>query len=464
VKSVLPYKIVIPLILGIVATVAVAINAELGFRRLAAANQQGAVALEMQANLLEMLNLIVDAETAQRGYLLTGKDEYLQPYRAAAAKIDETFHRLRELMVSHGTMEQRDTLGRINRLVGKRISEIEASIALYKQGDSALSQALMDTGIGRRTMDEIRAEADALIATHHGQFEAAAKRWSGDIGFARVGMETLTAATVAHLLIIWFLARRDAQQQEDRRRSVQLDKQRLEALVEERTAALSELSNYLQVVREEEKSKLARDIHDELGGILVSAKMDVAWVEQHLKDGDPKAMAKLARAQQALDDGVQIKRRIIEQLRPTLLDNLGLSAAIEWQVHEVCDSAGLHCTIELPPDDASIDPHVSIALYRILQEALTNILKYARATHVNVDLGVADGVVTLLIEDNGIGIPDDVQDDRLSHGIAGMRQRVKGLRGEFSIRRRPEGGTRIEVNIPFDVARGPEPPGVPDVG
>ena len=462
-KSVLPYKIVIPLILGIVVTAAVAVNAEFGFRRLAAANQQGAVAREMQANLLEVLNLIVDAETAQRGYLLTGKDEYLQPYRTATVKIDETFHRLRELMVSHGTMEQRDTLGRITGLVGKRISEIEASLALYQKGDSAVSQALMDTGIGRRTMDEIRAEANALIATHRGQFEEAAKRWSGDIGFARAGMETLTAATVALLLIIWFLARRDAQQQEDRRRSVQQDKQRLEALVEERTAALSELSNYLQVVREEEKSKLARDIHDELGGILVSAKMDVAWVEQHLKDGDPKAVAKLARAQQALDDGVQIKRRIIEQLRPTLLDNLGLSAAIEWQVHEVCDSAGLQCTIELPPDDAAIDPQVSIALYRILQEALTNILKYARATRVNVDLGVAADVVTLLIEDDGIGIPDDVQDDRLSHGIAGMRQRVKALRGEFSIRRRAEGGTLIEVNIPLDVARAPEAPAVSDV-
>jgi hypothetical protein len=313
-------------------------------------------------------------------------------------------------------------------------------------------------------MDEIRAEAEALIATHRRQFEEAATRWSGDIGFARAGMEALTAVTVALLLIIWFLARRDAKQQDDRRRSVQQDKQRLEALVEERTAALSELSNHLQVVREEEKSKLARDIHDELGGILVSAKMDVAWVEQHLEDGDPKAVAKLARAQQALDDGVQIKRRIIEQLRPTLLDNLGLSAAIEWQVHEVCGSAGLQCTIDMPPDDSSIDPHVSIALYRILQEALTNILKYARATRVSVDLGIADGFVTLRIADDGIGIPDDVQNDRLSHGIAGMRQRVKGLRGEFSIRRGPEGGTLIEVRMPLDAAPAPDSPGVSAVG
>jgi signal transduction histidine kinase len=210
------------------------------------------------------------------------------------------------------------------------------------------------------------------------------------------------------------------------------------------------LSNHLHVVREEEKSKLARDIHDELGGILVSAKMDVAWVEQRLKERDAEAAAKLTRAQQALDDGVQIKRRIIEELRPTLLDNLGLSAALDWQVHEICDAAGLACTIITPSDDQAIPPPVSIALYRILQEALTNIVKYARARNVDVDLGLTSGAVTLLIEDDGIGIADSAPSDRLSHGIVGMRQRVKALYGTFAIGRRPEGGTLIEVNIPLD--------------
>jgi signal transduction histidine kinase len=230
---------------------------------------------------------------------------------------------------------------------------------------------------------------------------------------------------------------------------MQEDHQRLEALVEERTADLSELSNYLQVVREDEKSKLARDIHDELGGVLVSAKMDVAWVEERLKGRDPDATSKLQRTLQALDDGVQIKRRIIEELRPTLLDNLGLSAAVDWQVHEICDRAGLQCAISTPADDASIDPHVSIALYRILQEALTNIVKYAHAKHVTVDLEATADNITLLIEDDGIGIPDNAQNNRLSHGISGMRQRVKALHGEFSISRRAEGGTLIEVNIPL---------------
>jgi signal transduction histidine kinase len=433
-----------------VASLAFAVYAELGFRRLEVANRQMAAALEIDATLHETLALIVDAETGQRGYLLTGKEEYLQPYTAAAPKIEDAFHRLRELLVNHGTAGQRDVLGRVNSLVGKKISELEMTIALYQKGDTGMAQALLDTGVGRRTMDEIRGAIQAMGETHRRQFTDATTRWAADVAFARLGMQIMTALTVALLMIVWLLSRRDAAQREERRRSAVEDKERLEALVEERTAALSELSNYLHTVREEEKSKLARDLHDELGGILVSAKMDVDWAEKHLQERDPEAAAKLERAQQALEDGVQIKRRIVEELRPTLLDNLGLAAALDWQVREICNAAGLNCTIATPDDEESIPPDISIALYRILQEALTNIVKYARARHVHVNLGRTPDHVTLRIDDDGIGIADKAPSDRLSHGIAGMRQRVKALRGEFSIRRRPEGGTRIEVNIPLD--------------
>jgi signal transduction histidine kinase len=214
-------------------------------------------------------------------------------------------------------------------------------------------------------------------------------------------------------------------------------------------------------VREEEKAKLARDIHDELGGLLVSAKMDVAWVAKRVHDRDAEAVAKLERALQALDDGVEIKRRIIEDLRPTLLDNLGLAAALEWQVHEICDRAGLACELATPGDDSAIPPVTAIALYRIVQEALTNIVKYAHATRVTVFLGLDADTLTLLIEDDGVGIPEQAQHNRLSHGIAGMRQRVRALHGEFAIARRREGGTSVEVNLPLGGVATPAPATAP---
>ena len=456
VKRVLPLKIAVPLVLGIVASLSIAVYSELGYRRLEVANREMAVALEMQATLHLTLALVVDAESGERGFLLTGRDDYLQPYTAALPKIEGAFSALRELLVTNGTANQRDATGRINNLVGKKLAEMEAAILMYRKDGPDSAQKMVETGIGKRVMDEIRVEVDSMATTHRKQLDAATGRWTKDIEFARIGMQSMTAFTVTLLLIVWLLASRDARQKENRRLSVLEDKRRLEALVEERTAALSELSNHLQDVREDEKSKLARDIHDELGGILVSAKMDVTWAQQHLQKSSPEAAAKLERALQALDDGVQVKRRIIEELRPTLLDNLGLAAALEWQIHEICDRAGLQCDIATPPQDDAIPPNVAIALYRIVQEALTNIVKYARAKKVNVDLGLGSDALTLLIEDDGIGIAENAQDNRLSHGIAGMRQRVHALGGDFAIGRRAEGGTLIEVNVPLRSSRNAE--------
>jgi signal transduction histidine kinase len=257
------------------------------------------------------------------------------------------------------------------------------------------------------------------------------------------------------LIVVGVLARREILAREDKRASLLEERERLEREVGARTVELSELSNYLQTVREEEKSRLARDIHDELGGILVGAKMDVAWVAERFRNREPEVAQKLRRALVMLDEGVEMKRRIIEELRPTLLDNLGLASAIDWQVRQVCERAGLQCTMNLEESDVELPPEVTIALYRIVQEALTNIVKYAKARHVDVELVQnADGV-SLVVQDDGVGLPTGADTNALSHGISGMRQRVRALGGEFVIRGKPRAGTTIEVNIPLRGAAAP---------
>jgi signal transduction histidine kinase len=276
-----------------------------------------------------------------------------------------------------------------------------------------------------------------------------ATRWRQDIEFARYGMVTMTAFTVALLLVVWALARRELGLREEQQRHVVEERGRLEREVAGRTNELSELSNYLQTVREEEKSRLAREIHDELGGILVGAKMDVAWAKDHISGKDPAAATKLGRALKMLDEGVDIKRRVIEDLRPTLLDNLGLASALDWQVRQTCQRAGLECNLDLADVDAPLPPEVAIALYRIVQEALTNVVKYAKAKTVSVELLRTESGVSVIIEDDGIGLPVGAESNALSHGITGMRQRVRALQGEFAIRGRKGAGTTIEVHIPL---------------
>ena len=446
-KRLLPLRVLLPLALGVIVSLAVLGFAEIGYRRLEFANKAMSAALEMETTVNETLALIGEAESGQRGYLLTGDPSYLKPYRAALPKIDRTFARLRELINANGTAVMMEHAGQLNVLIGKKLNELESTLALNDRSGRQAAFQLIDTGLGQRLMDEIRAQAQSILDELHDSSQRGGARWAQDIEFGRVGMLTMTAFTIALLFVVWALARREISSREAKRRMLVEEQRRLEQEVTARTEELSELSTYLQTVREEEKSRLARDIHDELGGILVGAKMDVAWAAQRCKTVLPEAAEKLTRALTILDEGVEMKRRIIEELRPTLLDNLGISSALDWQVRQACERAGLNCELNLA--DIELPPEVSIALYRIVQEALTNIVKYASARTVDVELlGDEDGV-SLIVHDDGAGLPTGVESSRLSHGIVGMRQRVRALNGTFKIGSRPGSGTTIEVFIPL---------------
>jgi signal transduction histidine kinase len=172
-------------------------------------------------------------------------------------------------------------------------------------------------------------------------------------------------------------------------------------------------------------------------------------VKARLHASDATAGERLERALATLDEAVQVKRRIIDELRPTLLDNVGLEAALEWQAGEVCGRAGLDWQLSASGLDERLPRDVSIALFRIVQETLTNVVRHAQAKSVTIEIVRAADVVTLIVADDGRGISRDAQGGKLSHGIAGMRQRARALHGEFSIRGRPLSGTVVEVHIPL---------------
>ena len=448
-RRLLPLRMMLPLVLGVVVSLSILGFAELGYRRLEFANAAMGTALEMEAAVNETLARIGDAETSQRGFLLTNDPVYLEPYRTAVPKVQAAFEKLRALVNAHGTPSMSTHAGRLGTLIGGKLNELQTSLAMNDKDGRDAALAVVNTGIGRQQMDEIRVEAQAILDELHKSANNGSARWSQDIEFGRVGMLAMTGFTIALLIVVGVLARREILGREDKRQSLLAERARLEREVGARTAELSELSNYLQSVREEEKSRLARDIHDELGGILVGAKMDVAWVADRFRGRDIEVAEKLKRALAMLDEGVEMKRRIIEELRPTLLDNLGLASAIDWQVRQVCDRAGLQCTLNLEDVELELAPEVTIALYRIVQEALTNVVKYAKARHVEVDLLQSPEEVSLVLRDDGIGLPTGADTNALSHGISGMRQRVRALGGEFTIRGKPRQGTTLEVNIPL---------------
>ncbi len=225
---------------------------------------------------------------------------------------------------------------------------------------------------------------------------------------------------------------------------------RAEEQLRESHERLRALSVYLQSIREEERTRISREVHDELGQALTSCKLDLSWMAGKLPR-DCKPLLERAKALIThIDSTIQTVRRISSELRPGVLDHLGLVAALDWQATEFQNRTGIKCEVRANLGDAPLDQNLSTTLFRIFQETLTNIIRHAGATEVAVDLKEADGHITLEVKDNGRGISRSEITNTRSMGLLGMRERAALLGGMFRIGRLRRGaGTRVHVSIPI---------------
>jgi signal transduction histidine kinase len=213
------------------------------------------------------------------------------------------------------------------------------------------------------------------------------------------------------------------------------------------TAALSGLCTHLQGTAEEEKSELAHRLHDELGGLLTAAKMDLSWLQSRVQE--PLIRDRLIQLGSVLDEAMSLKRRVVEELRPSLLDHFGLPTALKAHIESACGKAGIPCSLSIAQDLAGIPRFMAIALFRVAQEGLNNILQHAQAKEVWIEfVSQPDGQYLLRLRDNGRGIDLDGPDFRWTHGLAGMRHRVEALGGRFTIESKPGQGTVLTVIMP----------------
>jgi PAS domain S-box-containing protein len=226
---------------------------------------------------------------------------------------------------------------------------------------------------------------------------------------------------------------------------------RVEAELKQSREDLRNLSAHIESAREQERGHIAREVHDELGVTLSKLKLDIAWLEKRLSD-NRLLLDKTKTMFELVDDTIRSVQKIASELRPGVLDHLGLSAAIKWQAGEFRDRAGIQCVLSLLPEDIELDHDLSIAIFRIFQETLSNVVRHAEATKVEVDLLEADGILTLDVRDNGKGITDEQISNPTSFGLMGIRERVGFLGGSLEIRGVPGEGTIVSVCIPL-----PEP-------
>lgn len=211
---------------------------------------------------------------------------------------------------------------------------------------------------------------------------------------------------------------------------------------------LRELASYLESAREKERTRIAREIHDELGQALTALKMELHWCFDRMPEDDKELVEGAQKLSQLLDENVHLVQRISSELRPGMLDLLGLSAAIEWQAAQFRDRTGIKCDFISVPEETVLDETTSTAIFRIFQESCTNIVRHANATKIEIVLKATPEEVELRISDNGKGITDEEISNPKSFGLMGIRERALSLGGEAEISGVENSGTTVWVRIP----------------
>jgi signal transduction histidine kinase len=399
----------------------------------------------------QLQSAVARSVAVQRGYLLTGERKYLDRYESIVGDVDTRLDQLARAYT--GSASDLSDVRTLHVETGKRLADLATTLAIQKSQGTPAAIALVKTSVGANAGEAFNDTLEQMRSRESLEHGEAAAQWSRSLVLSRW---ITAAATIFNMLLVGVAAR--LVYMDMRRRMLQTaelrdQKLQLEREAELRNRELLELSTHLQSVAEREKASLARELHDELGGLLVGARMDISWAEQHLAGEHPDVNLRLQRVQQSLSAGVDLKRRIIEELRPTLLDNVGLFAALRWQLKVTCGTAGIKCVESYPDEEPGFTSETAIALFRIAQEAFTNIVKHSAAKSVDVALFVDGDGLVMKISDDGKGISAAQLTAFGSNGLASMRHRVRALSGRLDIRSTPAGGTTVLVRIPAE----PEP-------
>ena len=442
------WQLTIALVLAVGFVIALYFVAEFGRMRLVTAEADVRRAQVQLARVVDLYALLMNAESGHRGYLLTGDPTYLVPLHRADGKIELLSSGL--AATYQGKNETvRTAIRQLGPVALERMRQMEESVAVYNLEGPSAGLKLANSAARHETMHTFRELAGITRDYERALMERALKNLERELaaaGYLNVAtlLVGLLLAALASVALIRNVRQRAAAAAELARQHDEL-----KAQFDAQAMELTDLARHLQHVQEEERARLSRGLHDELGGILLAARMDVTWMERHGPGEDASVKPRLERLRKVLDQGIELKRRVVEELRPTLLDTMGLLAALRWQTEETCKRANLRCTERYPDEEPRLNRAGAIALFRVVQEALANVAKHAKASNVDIAFEISDQEVILTIHDDGVGAaPTDLARPR-SHGIAGMRHRVNVLGGRLDVSSGPGRGTTVQVRVPL---------------
>jgi len=443
-----------PILLGVAFIATLFMVAESGYKRIHDAGKVISAAEDRQLLVSRYLRLVLDAESAQRGFLLTEDTRYLRGFDPAVRALDPLLNRLVSELRASGLEDDAARAEAIRTTAGQKIGEMQTSLRLYGEVDRAAAIQLLDTDIGQRAMTDLRQQLRELWDREAARLIAARTSSAQDLRTSRVLLGAASFLSLVLVVLIGALLGRDMRRRAQETQDLGQQNRELDRTVQQRTAMLFHLSSSLQKVAEREKATLARELHDELGGLLVATKIDVSWLRKRVDDGSEASKLRWERVLRSMDEGLSLKRRVIESLRPTLLDNVGLVAALGWLVEESLRRAGIVCEESYPENVPELSPDARIAVFRVVQESFMNILKHSKAKSVLLLVTADDDRLSVVVRDDGVGIDEGRIETPRSHGLLGMRHRIESLEGSFAIRSLGPGvGTECRFTLPLERIR-----------
>lgn len=402
----------------------------------------GELILEGKARLalVNAFQRLTEAESGKRGYLLIDDPLYLQPFNRAAQDVQHQLDEIEQLDKASNDADTKAMQHKLRELMYDKLAEMKEVMRLHDKGDKDLALEMVRTGIGREIMQKLRGEVQMTMAHRNTHVDQGLEEVRSIFLLGRIGVIAMTVLCTLMLVALVKTSRRAEQDRERQRVALREERDSLECQVNNRMADLRELTRHLQSAREDERERLARELHDELGALLTSAKLDVAFMKPKVTAQLPDVLPKLMHLIDMLNAGISLKRRIIEDLSPSSLRSLGLVPALEILCSETKQNGGVDIVHQLQPVQLGDDR--SLTVYRLVQEALTNMAKYAGATRAMVRMRKEGEEVCVEVWDNGKGF-DATRLPSGSHGLRGMRFRIEATGGRMVIASSQEEGTRL---------------------
>ena len=393
-------------------------------------------------NLDTLLLKVLDAESGVRGYLLTGSPVFVRPLQSGRAEIEQALMALRSDGAGDGF---RTRLDEIEALINTRWAVL--SEAVVQGHGQALS--LEQADVARQLTEEIRAGLLSLRAETTQTINQTLEQSFERFAQSRQRNLALGLGVLVLLLVLVVMLHRQDRLRTQLGNILHSENERLQQQVAERTAELSALATYLTNTREAEQERLARELHDELGSLLTAAKLDASWIARKLPaDAMAPLRGRFERLFDSLSQVIALKRKVVADLRPPLLSDLGLLEALRSMAQSAdIGERGGSVQLDLPDSLPTLAPEVSLALYRIAQEALTNVRRYARASRVELAVQVSETALVLRVQDDGVGF-DTAKRAANRHGLVGMAHRAQMMSGKLTVRSAPTQGTLVRVEVP----------------